>query len=289
MVSGHSADVWARQHEFDIDSSVGTPPDAFSATGQDWGLPAYRWDVVAANDYDWLRERTRRSADLFDGFRIDHLIGFYRTYVRKPDGAAGFIPGDEGAQRAQGERLLSVFGARGASLIGEDLGTVPDFLRVSLAERGIPGMKVMRWERNWHADGHPFHDVTAYPEASVATSGTHDTETLAEWWDSADVHERQAVLRVPLLRDAGLSPEAPFSDRTRDFLLDVLFASGSRLLILPIQDIFGWRDRINTPAVVDDANWTWRLPGPVEDLLTDSGGVERADFLRGLSRKHGRS
>jgi 4-alpha-glucanotransferase len=289
MVSGHSADVWARQHEFDIDSSVGTPPDAFSATGQDWGLPAYRWDVVAANDYDWLRERTRRSADLFDGFRIDHLIGFYRTYVRKPDGAAGFIPGDEGAQRAQGERLLSVFGARGASLIGEDLGTVPDFLRVSLAERGIPGMKVMRWERNWHADGHPFHDVTAYPEASVATSGTHDTETLAEWWDSADVHERQAVLRVPLLRDAGLSPEAPFSDRTRDFLLDVLFASGSRLLILPIQDIFGWRDRINTPALVNDENWTWRLPGPVEDLVTDSGGAERAAFLHGLSRKYGRS
>jgi len=289
MVSGHSADVWARQHEFDIDSSVGTPPDAFSATGQDWGLPAYRWDVVAANDYDWLRERTRRSADLFDGFRIDHLIGFYRTYVRKPDGGAGFIPGDEGAQRALGERLLSVFGEWGASLIGEDLGTVPDFLRVSLAERGIPGMKVMRWERNWHADGHPFRDVTAYPDASVATSGTHDTETLAEWWDSADVHERQAVLRIPLLRDAGLSPEDPFSDRTRDSLLDVLFASGSRLLILPIQDIFGWRDRINTPAVVDEANWTWRLPGPVEDLLTDLGSVERADFLRGLSRKHGRS
>ena len=161
MVSGHSADVWARQHEFDLDSSVGTPPDAFSATGQDWGLPAYRWDVVAASDYAWLRERTRRSADLYDGFRIDHLIGFYRTFVRKPDGAAGFVPADEGAQRAQGERLLSVFSEGGASLIGEDLGTVPDFLRVSLAERGIPGMKVMRWERNWHADGHPFHDVTA--------------------------------------------------------------------------------------------------------------------------------
>ena len=54
MVSGHSADVWARQHEFDLDSSVGTPPDAFSATGQDWGLPVYRWDVVAASDYAWL-------------------------------------------------------------------------------------------------------------------------------------------------------------------------------------------------------------------------------------------
>ncbi len=289
MVSSHSADVWARQHEFDLDSSVGTPPDAFSATGQDWGLPAYRWDVVVANDYDWLRERTRRSADLYDGFRIDHLIGFYRTFVRRPDGTAGFNPGDERAQRAQGERLLSVFSEGGASLIGEDLGTVPDFLRVSLAERGIPGMKVMRWERNWHAAGHPFHDVTSYPEVSVATSGTHDTETMAEWWDSASEEERQAVLALPVLRDAGLSPQAPFSDQTRDVLLEALFAAGSRLLILPVQDILGWRDRINTPALVNDENWTWRLPGPVEDLTTDPGGLERAGFLRELSRKHARA
>ena len=65
--------------------------------------------------------------------------------------------------------------------------------------------------------------------------------------------------------------------------------AGSRLLILPIQDIFGWQDRINTPAVVNDANWTWRLPGPVEDLMTDSGAAERARFLHGLSRKNRRS
>ena len=102
MVSSHSADVWARQHEFDLDSSVGTPPDAFSATGQDWGLPAYRWDVVAANDYAWLRERTRRSADLFDGFRIDHLIGFYRTFVRRPDGTRGIRPRRRGRATGAG-------------------------------------------------------------------------------------------------------------------------------------------------------------------------------------------
>jgi 4-alpha-glucanotransferase len=244
--------------------------------------------VVATGDYGWLRARTRRSSDLYDGFRIDHLIGFYRTFVRRTDGSNGFVPLDEPAQRHQGEQLLSVFGEGGASLIGEDLGTVPDFLRVSLAERGIPGMKVMRWERNWHADGHPFHDVMGYRDVSVATSGTHDTETMAEWWDSASLHERQGVLSLPVMRDAGLSPAAPFSDRTRDALLDVLFASGSRLLILPIQDVFGWRDRINTPALVSHQNWTWRLPGPVEDLMTDSSAAERAGFLHGLSRKYRR-
>ena len=111
MVSSHSADVWARQHEFDLDSSVGTPPDAFSATGQDWGLPAYRWDVLAANDYAWLRERTRRSADLYDGFRIDHLIGFYRTFVRRPDGRRDSSP----ATRVRNGRRVSgccLFSAR---------------------------------------------------------------------------------------------------------------------------------------------------------------------------------
>jgi 4-alpha-glucanotransferase len=149
-------------------------------------------------------------------------------------------------------------------------------------------MKVMRWERNWHAAGHPFHDVTSYPEVSVATSGTHDTDTMAEWWDSAPVEERQALLALPILADAGLSPAEVFSDRTRDVLLEALFAAGSRLLILPIQDILGWRDRINTPALVNDENWTWRLPRPVEDLTADAGSRERAGFLRELSRKHGR-
>jgi 4-alpha-glucanotransferase len=278
-VSSNSADVWARQHEFDLDASVGTPPDAFSETGQDWGLPAYRWDVVAENDYAWLRDRTRRAASLYDGFRVDHVIGFYRTYVRTPDGTAGFQPSGEPAQRAHGERLLAVFGGEDATIIAEDLGTVPDFLRESLAEHGIPGMKVLRWEREWKEPGQPFRDPPSYPVESVATSGTHDTETLAEWWDGAEIEERERLLQVPVLRDAGLHADAPYANHTRDALLEALYAAGSRLLILPVQDIFGWRDRINTPASVDEQNWTWRLPLAVERLLDDPGFVERAAFL----------
>ena len=83
MVSGDSADVWARQDEFRMDASVGVPPDAFSETGQDWGLPVYRWDVLAERDFDWLRDRAHRNADLFDGYRVDHLVGFFRTYSRE--------------------------------------------------------------------------------------------------------------------------------------------------------------------------------------------------------------
>jgi 4-alpha-glucanotransferase len=287
MVSGHSADVWARQHEFDLDASVGTPPDAFSATGQDWGLPPYRWDVVAAGDFQWLRDRTKRFGALYDAFRIDHLIGFFRTYVRKPGHAPSFWPAEEYQQRALGEHLLSLFASDRATPIAEDLGTIPDYLRVSLAARGIPGMKVLRWERDWHADGHPFLEPSGYAEASVATTGTHDTEMLAEWWDGAEPAERRALLALQALRNAELTADEPFSDRVRDALLAVLFSAGSRLVIVPFQDLFGWRDRINVPAVVDDMNWTWRLPMPVDDLSTAPAAVARAHGLAELAlRSH---
>jgi 4-alpha-glucanotransferase len=288
MVSGHSADVWARQHEFDLDASVGTPPDAFSATGQDWGLPAYRWDVVSAGGYEWLRQRARRSAYLYDGFRIDHLIGFFRTYVRKPGTPPGFWPAEEHYQRAMGEELLTLFLESGASLIAEDLGTVPDFLRESLAAHRIPGMKVLRWERDWHDPAQPFIDPATYADASAATSGTHDTESMAEWWDAADAEERRAILALPTFRGAGLTADEPFSDRLRDALLDTLFASGSRFVILPLQDIFGWRDRINVPARVDDVNWTWRLSWPVDRLIDDPAPASRAQAIARLAQQSGR-
>jgi 4-alpha-glucanotransferase len=288
MVSGHSADVWARQHEFDLDASVGTPPDAFSTTGQDWGLPPYRWDVVAQSGFDWLRQRTRRFADLYDAFRVDHLIGFFRTYVRKPGQAPGFWPADESQQRAMGEHLLTLFDAGRASPIAEDLGTVPDFMRASMAAHGIPGMKVIRWERDWEVDGQPFREPSGYAEGSVATTGTHDTETVAEWWDGAAAGERQALLALSDLRDAGISPDEGFSDRVRDAILRLLFDAGSRLVIVPVQDAFGWRDRINVPAVVDGVNWTWRLPRSVEDFVTGPPALDRARVLAALARQSGR-
>ena len=115
MVDGDSADVWARQDQFRLDVSLGAPPDAFSATGQDWGMPVYRWDVIARDDFRWLRERARRSADLFDGYRVDHLVGFYRTYGRPRDGGEPFFtPADEPEQVALGERVLAVFREAGA-------------------------------------------------------------------------------------------------------------------------------------------------------------------------------
>jgi 4-alpha-glucanotransferase len=288
VVSGHSADVWARQHEFRLDASVGTPPDAFSETGQDWGLPLYRWDVIERTSYEWLQQRARRSADLYDGFRVDHLIGFYRTYYREKDKPGAFVPADEPSQIAQGERILLVLASFGTQIVAEDLGSIPDFVRESLARLHVPGYKVLRWEREWDVDGKPFRDPRSFPAVSLATTATHDTETLAEWWDLADLDERRNAIEWPALRAAGCRAEDPFDDRLRDALLRTLFAAGSNLVVVPVQDIFGSRDRINTPAVVDDVNWRWRMAWAVDQLCDEPAPRERAAFIRQLSSESGR-
>ena len=287
MVSGDSADVWARQNDFRLDASVGAPPDAFSETGQDWGFPAYRWPEVAAGGFQWLTARAHRNAELYDGFRVDHLVGFFRTYAKEPDGTAAFSPADQPEQVRQGERVLEVLGAPGARLIAEDLGVIPDFVRDTLGRLGIPGYKVFRWEREWEWEGKPFRSPAAYPTASVATTGTHDTETLAEWWDEAPGDERQAFAAVAV--DPACNPSDAFNDRIRDAMLRLLFASASDIALVPIHDVFGWRDRINTPALISDANWTWRLPWPVEDLQSNPLATERARFMRQLAESCGRA
>jgi 4-alpha-glucanotransferase len=285
MVSGDSADVWSRQQDFRLDASVGAPPDAFSETGQDWGFPAYRWNAIAAGGFRWLAARARRSAELYDGYRVDHLVGFFRTYVREQSGQAAFVPAEEREQMLQGERVLDVLSATGARIIAEDLGVIPDFVRETILRLEIPGYKVLRWEREWDQEGRPFKDPAGYPTTSVATSGTHDTETVAQWWDEADLEERRAVAAFV---GPGLDPASPFDAHVRDAIVTVLYASSSDLVLLPIHDIFGWRERVNTPAVIDAQNWTWRLPWAVEDLETEEVGRERARFTAALARDHGR-
>ena len=295
-VSGDSADVWARQDEFNPALSVGVPPDAFSATGQDWGLPAYRWDVLAERDFDWLRQRARRNADLFDGYRVDHLVGFYRMYVRPLGGGQGvFTPVEQDEQTALGERILNVFADSGAEIIAEDLGVIPDFVRESLARLGIPGYRVFRWEREWHQEGQPFRDPAEYPPASIATSGTHDTEPLVLWWEQAPDDERQAVLEIPSIRDrmnaderARAMSEPTLTPAVRAMLLDILCDSGSNLVILPVQDVFGWQARINQPATVSASNWTWKLPWPSDRLLSEPEALAVAEYLRQCAARHGR-
>jgi 4-alpha-glucanotransferase len=274
MISADSPDVWARQPEFRFDATIGVPPDAFSETGQDWGLPPWRWDVMAGNAFQWMDMRARRYAALFDGYRIDHLVGLYRTYIRPIDTAlkAFFEPREEAAQIELGEFLVGTFRLDRhpqsetigrPELIAEDLGLIPDFVRESMKRLGLPGMKVLRWERDWKKPGHPLLDPAEFDPLSVATTGTHDIAPLAATEDGETDEKREAVLRD-------------------------LLESGSNLALMPIQDAFGWTDRINTPGVVDDLNWTWRLPWPVDEWLDRDETLSRARQLHEWTRAAGR-
>lgn len=296
MISANSPDVWARQPQFRFDGTVGVPPDAFSDTGQDWGLPPWRWEVMQHDGFEWMRHRARRAAALYDGFRLDHLVGLYRIYVRPRDPAveAFFTPAEQEEQLRLGETIVTLFREAGAAMVAEDLGTVPDFVRESIARLGLPGFKVMRWERRWKEPEQPFIDPSEYPETSVATTGTHDTESLVEWWEELPAADRAAVLGIPSLArlvpdddarsGAPLDPALPFDPVIRDGMIRAALDSHSDIVILPLQDIFGWRDRINTPGTVGDTNWMWTLRWPVDNWTDSREPLERAATLFGWTR-----
>jgi 4-alpha-glucanotransferase len=222
-------------------------------------------------------------------------VGFFRTYYRPKDGGpAQFTPADEPSQTTLGEQVLTAFKEAGGEVTAEDLGVVPDFVRATLARLEVPGYKVFRWERQWHTPGQPYVDPVDYPRVSVAVSGTHDTETTAEWWTVTSPEERAAVLDIPSVRahltadDLAVARDGVFTTAVRDALLEALYAGGSDLLIVPIQDVFGWTDRINTPATVNGINWTWRLPWDVEHLAARPEAQDAARRLRAWAGAHGR-
>ena len=164
-----------------------------------------------------------------------------RTAGRRP-APPFFSPSNEEDQIRQGEHILRLLVASGAGILGEDLGVVPDFLRPSLARLNIAGCKVLRWERLWKEPGQPFIDPATYPPVSAAMTGTHDTEPMADWWDAASLSDRAAFIALPLMRAAGLSdPGVPWHDALRHAMLETMWHAGSTELLVPIQDVFGWR------------------------------------------------
>ena len=144
---------------------------------------------------------------------------------------------------------------------------MPDVVRHSLRHLGVPGFRVLRWEHEWGT----FRDPCAYPELSVATTGTHDTSSLATWWEEELTPElRAALAAVPdfaALRDRGdrLTPDVHAA------LLRGLYGASSRLVILPFMDAYGGHERINVPSTVQDTNWTYRVPWTMDELLGDAG------------------
>jgi 4-alpha-glucanotransferase len=223
--------------------------------------------------------------------RIDHVVGLFRTYgfPRGSDTAGDFDPPDEPAQIAQGEELLHLIVAEAGPMriVAEDLGLIPPYVRKTLAALGLPGYKIAQWERAWDAPGQPYIDPMAYPAASLVTTGTHDTDTLAEWWESLDAAERRRFMVDLHLRETEADKDV-LSLELLDDILAVLYRSPAELAIIPMQDLFGWKDRINVPGTVDAANWRWRLPFDPARIADNPEISARVADLRALAVSTGR-
>ena len=269
MVDGDSADVWARQDQFRLDVSVGAPPDAFSATGQDWGMPVYDWDGHRQRGFPLAaraRAAQRRSLRRLPRRSPRRLL----SHLRPPEGRrrrrSSRRPTSRRSSRSA-RRCSASFAAAGAR----------DHRRGS-RHRARLRARVARAARRPGLPRVPLGAALARRRAAVPRSRglsaalgrrcparTTPSRSIV-WWDEASDDERRKVSARRFSAHAARSAHAPYRPTVRDVLLEALFASGSDLLLLPVQDVFGWRDRINEPATVAESNWTFRLPWPVDRL-----------------------
>ena len=290
VVGRESADVWSHASQFQLHLSLGAPPDDFSATGQDWGLPPYDWLAMEADDMAWIRMRARHAARMYDRFRMDHIVGYFRQWVRRMDGRdlGRFDPEGREAQEARGRRVLGAVldelerapgGVDPPRAIAEDLGVVPAFVRDALRELEMPGYRVLPWEK----DGEVFRDPQTFPSGSVVSWSTHDTAPIDAWWPELPERDR-ARLAERAATAAGVEEDAGRSLA----LLGDLYRAKSDLALVLVQELLGSKDRINTPAVVGPQNWSWRLPQPIEDLERSPATATRFETIRGLVRGSGR-
>lgn len=251
-----SAEVWSERENFLPDHCVGAPPDQFSDKGQCWGLPAYNWPHIQATGFDLWHRKIRRAVELYDLFRLDHLVGFYRTYIFGPGEEKGHfdITGEqEQIDRGYAFLRMVLDSARGAMPVGEDLGVIPNYVRRMLVDLKIPGYKVLRWERE---DNGYYREPRNYPAVSLATTSTHDTETVRGWWETQPQQERANIWEM--ISAQKTDGNVPFDPQTQRAILRRVLTSASAVTMFSWQDIIGTLDRINTPGTVGDENWTYR-------------------------------
>ncbi len=274
-VAPDGADVRAWPHLFRNDAVAGCPPDAYAATGQLWGNPLYRWDVMAADGFRWWIERLRRTFELFDYVRLDHFRGF-AGYWAIPADAATAMSG-----RWEPGPGLALFDAVRAELgelpmLAEDLGDI-DAPVVELRQAlGLPGMAVLQfgftpWDpANIHQPSHLRPDQVVY-------TGTHDNDTVVGWWGHQPKDAREMVRAVA--RDKGVHADV---DREPSWaLIEIALAMPCELAMMQAQDVLalGSEARMNTPGV--EGGWGWRMdPG----ALT----AAHAERLRALTEAAGR-
>lgn len=335
-VSYYSADVFADPGQFNLAWSGGAPPekifkddDFVVKWGQNWGIPLYRWDVMKSNDYRWWKRRVSKTCEIFNLFRIDHVLGFFRIYafpwrpernmeflpLTKAEAKArtgGELPGfvaqgddtdaDREANRAAGveylEMVRQVAADAGAGIIAEDLGIVPPYVRPALLDLGIPGTKVPQWETT---DG-KFTDGSRYEECTLATYATHDHEPMIALWErlrsemhDAPTHgERQSageqLHHFRLYAGMDVDSEIPEYDYSvKEQLLRGLCQSNSRYAVIMINDFLGSGERFNVPGVAGAQNWSQRLTVTVKELMINPRWVDVSRRMRMMFEQTGRA
>jgi phosphoglucomutase len=263
------AETWAQPDLFGRTVSLGAPPDAFSPEGQSWGLapmiPAALEDTGFAALADTLAAQFRHAGLL----RIDHILGFDRAFwVPEGEAPGAYIAMPRAAMLA----IARLEAARaGALIVGEDLGNVPEGLREALAESGLMGCAVAQFER----DGAAWKRAEDYPEAALASFGTHDLPTWEGWRQGRDIAARARIDGWDrAFRDRAMEErraevatfEARVGGTTHDDVAGFLARTPARLVALQIEDVLGLADQPNLPGTTDEyPNWRRRLPvAPVD-------------------------
>lgn len=252
-VAGDSADVWANPKQFYLDEELnpievaGCPPDAFSADGQLWGNPLFRWDVMKKDGYTWWTKRISAMADLYDIIRIDHFRGFDSYYaIPAEDDTAKNGEWKEGP----GMDLFKVLEKKLGKLpiIVEDLGFLTPSVIKLLKDSGFPGMKVVQFAFDSREDSDYLpHN---YPKNCVVYTGTHDNDTVMGWMKTAPKSAvKFAKEYLNLTKEEGYNWG----------MMRAAWSSVADMAIVPMQDILGLgsESRINTPSTIGE-NWKWR-------------------------------
>ena len=263
-VAHDSADVWSHPEMFQLDERgkpmvvAGVPPDYFSANGQLWGNPIYRWDVLELSGYQWWIDRFRSSFDLFDLVRLDHFRGF-EAYWEVPAGATTAIGGKW--VKGPGRKLFEVLRKELGDLpiIAENLGVITPEVEAIQREFGFPGMSILQFAFGNDPQGPSFRPHN-YSRELAAYTGVHDNDTTIGWWTSRGTGES--------IRTAeDIRKEHEFAKEYLGFentpinwaLIRTVLASVAVIAIVPLQDILGLGSeaRMNLPGTVS-GNWKWR-------------------------------
>ena len=278
-VSYDSVDVWANPMLFQLDEEqrpmfvAGVPPDYFSATGQLWGNPVYRWEVLKESGYRWWIQRFEHNLQLFDAIRLDHFRGFV-AYWTIPGSETTAINGKWESAPAHDffTTLLKRFSY--LPIIAEDLGVITPDVRELMTCFGFPGMKVLQFAFGEDLPANPYAPHNHTRNALVYT-GTHDNNTTRGWFEKELDEAGKKRLFYYLGKDVA-GAEVPWE------LIRLAMMSVCSTAILPMQDIlaFGEEARLNVPSVAL-GNWDWRLlPGQLT--------AELAEKLAEMTRLYGR-